>query len=695
MPVERASGARAATAVRLDRSTPQATVETFVRALQKRDVPALTACVRNANAAHDLSPLALHLPTQSTLVGKITLTRRGDRATVTAPIKMRYRMVNVIRQPQKATVQLQRAGNIWKITRDDRSWRERRNDPLSWFVRHIADPNMGKIKRWARGRGSASLAGKVLYEDGRPAAGVNVSIAVNSTTRDTIPGYASGPDWIMPHLQPPSVQPLLSQYTKTAPDGTYRVTGLTTTKYRVAVSTHFIRGSSQPPDWAAPAAPLVGAVEARETLVPDIVLTRGALIEVRVVDARTSQGLANVFVTGGPRHFSGAVQFGFRTDAQGKAVLRLPTGEMRVSLGMEMAEAPGRASIARTPRGVYAVTRNALAQLEDKPPIPFNGTTHLTVSAAQTHRLTIRLQPYVATAFKPRGMALPPPRLKVPDGGKGSGVLIGRVVDESGRPVANVRVQATMQQSARWDFFRRLGLAYGHFNRPKEAAIWKKTQGLFHSTALSRADGTWELRGLATAPYNLTTANPAERGGWPNPGEVQGFISPAPGVWARDGQAIRRAQPIILQRGALIRGRVVDKATGHGLGGVYVACYGPHRPRSSDQVASVASGRDGRFSLRVAPGANQIYVAGPALNEYSGNSVYVDTGAHNNAYAIETQRGPYAGSNDFDYVLDGAAPRTIAGLKQKLILDLKAGQSPQLELRLRRLRLQPRDEDDE
>ncbi|QDT12797.1 carboxypeptidase-like regulatory domain-containing protein [Planctomycetes bacterium K23_9] len=115
------------------------------------------------------------------------------------------------------------------------------------------------------------------------------------------------------------------------------------------------------------------------------------------------------------------------------------------------------------------------------------------------------------------------------------------------------------------------------------------------------ADGKYELR-LTADRYNI----------W---AEMDERIAIAvDSVKATPGQAVVVGD-IRMVRGAIVYGNV---GVGGETGNMYVAHYGPARPRSGAAVTSTKVQADGSYRLRVAPGMNYLYVMG------GGGSITVD-----------------------------------------------------------------------
>jgi 5-hydroxyisourate hydrolase-like protein (transthyretin family) len=161
-------------------------------------------------------------------------------------------------------------------------------------------------------------------------------------------------------------------------------------------------------------------------------------------------------------------------------------------------------------------------------------------------------------------------------------VILGRVVDEDGRPVAGAHLAAASRAGMRIVLAQRVTFA----------------------GARTDADGSFRLTGLATETYFIYLAGNGE----------ERVAAAVEGVAVKEGESVR-IPDLVLTSGALITGTVVDQATGRPLEGVHVGCYGPHRPRFSGVLDSVRTDPDGRYRLRVAPGTSHVYVAAAVQTE--------------------------------------------------------------------------------
>lgn len=68
--------------------------------------------------------------------------------------------------------------------------------------------------------------------------------------------------------------------------------------------------------------------------------------------------------------------------------------------------------------------------------------------------------------------------------------------------------------------------------------------------------------------------------------------------------------PLMLEKGALLEGKVVSKTTGKPVKGVYLLANGTHAPQGiyGDVLPTATTGEDGTFRLRIAPGDAQVQI---------------------------------------------------------------------------------------
>lgn len=192
----------------------------------------------------------------------------------------------------------------------------------------------------------------------------------------------------------------------------------------------------------------------------------------------------------------------------------------------------------------------------------------------------------------------------------GTGGFIGRVVYEDGRPAAYVRVGAQMLTNVanRLSEYppgkNALSRTILHFPPGAARTSPKQVVQLSWGEDVTGPDGTYYIRGLTSAPYNVAiltrdpTANDNGNDPW-----VAKAIENAP---AEEGKTVALPN-LVLTSGGFAAGRVTG-AAGQPIGGIWIGSHGPHRPASSAMFTETHTGQDGRYRLRLAPGSSQIFV---------------------------------------------------------------------------------------
>ncbi len=548
---------------------------------------------------------------------------------------------------------------------------------------------LATVEKWAAMQPRGAITGRVANEDGEPVAGIKIRASLSYQSMERITGRtenASLPSvWANQFALPKVTRNLLSQSTTTASDGTYRIEGLAPQTYGLQVPSYrrMSRRSRETklPPYVQAAGRDVTVRGGRTTAAPDVPLTRGGLLRVRVVDKTTGAALPdiNLLAFTKPNANKSVTPYWVDTDASGESLFRLPAGGARLSVGGQISSRVR--DVAATSGGVdYFPSRKADISFDGGAFQRFTGGFVVKIARDRTREALLRLERavYVAPSPKPVFKRMPPPQ--------GKATLTGRVVDEAGRGVSGVPVLALIQQKAQWKLMQGAGLAYSNSDTPNFEQKWASIEPVLSESAVTRADGSFRLNGLTTAPYNLVIATSAKFGLKPPPNGVAAAVE---GVWVREGQIVRRAAPLVFRRGALIEGRVVDKATGLGLGGVTFGSNGPQLPLSVDTVMGATSDSQGRFSLRVARGTTSIYIAGPNRRATEEDIVYADTQKPANTYRIGTSRGLYGGSDNVQFEVDNGAPQFGLNLrsrsKGRIEIEAQNGQTRRLTLRLRRL----------
>ena len=193
----------------------------------------------------------------------------------------------------------------------------------------------------------------------------------------------------------------------------------------------------------------------------------------------------------------------------------------------------------------------------------------------------------------------------------GTGVLIGHVIFPDGKPAVGIRIMAVLERPYIWELTQK-----GFLKRTPGGYFTEEARQFFagqqNLAAISQADGSFRIQGLITGPYDLlVTAKPGRLRYYMVGIPRDWTAAAAVGVWGKQDQTVRQSKNIILTRGVVIHGKVID-TDGKPLSGVDVASTGPHRPDSSDSAAAVITDENGEYSMRVPPGEITVYLAGPS-----------------------------------------------------------------------------------
>jgi hypothetical protein len=194
---------------------------------------------------------------------------------------------------------------------------------------------------------------------------------------------------------------------------------------------------------------------------------------------------------------------------------------------------------------------------------------------------------------------------------QGNGVLIGHVVYPNGKPAAGIRVLAVMERPFIWELTQK-----GFLTRTPGGVFTEEAQQFFASqqnlAGITQADGTFRIKGLITAPYDLLVTTSPDDPNSSMEGSPRDWTAVAAvGVWGKQDKTIHRSQNIVLTRGAVIHGKVTD-TNGKPMAGIIVASTGPHRPDVSDTAAGTITDGNGEYFMRVPPGEITVYLAGPS-----------------------------------------------------------------------------------
>jgi beta-lactamase regulating signal transducer with metallopeptidase domain/protocatechuate 3,4-dioxygenase beta subunit len=209
----------------------------------------------------------------------------------------------------------------------------------------------------------------------------------------------------------------------------------------------------------------------------------------------------------------------------------------------------------------------------------------------------------------------PVPFTKVPDQldivlDKGA-VITGMVVDgETGRPAPGLTValQGIDKQMAYVPVREDGRLTFALQGVDKQS---RKAQD-YWTTARTDQGGRYRLTSIPAGKFNVyLRENP--------PGLTSAALD---SFEVRQGQTVE-APPIRLIKGGLIKGRLIEDATGQpatltAVERASIGAHGPSRPRSGGSIQGARVKDDGTFEIRLPPGTNWIYVSGKGPFEVAG-----------------------------------------------------------------------------
>ncbi len=186
--------------------------------------------------------------------------------------------------------------------------------------------------------------------------------------------------------------------------------------------------------------------------------------------------------------------------------------------------------------------------------------------------------------------------------------FVGRIVYENGQPAAGVNISAGMTNSSR-----------GWFIRYHEGEV--KGTG---AQTISRADGSYTLSGLRPS-YHYNIVEQEASGKWVA-AAIESVQLP---------NAVTRVPNLILTNGAVIEGIVTNKKTGKPMPSMYVYSLGPRYPASAGGASQTQTDKNGKYSMRVAPGSNWLYISGLGGNQgYMSGQISVSPMSTNLKYPV-------------------------------------------------------------
>lgn len=138
-----------------------------------------------------------------------------------------------------------------------------------------------------------------------------------------------------------------------------------------------------------------------------------------------------------------------------------------------------------------------------------------------------------------------------------------------------------------------------------------------HKGGRTRTDseGNYELTNLSEGIYNVLVNLPGKFPDWTGVAQE--------GVKITKGTVVEGVN-LELIKGGIITGKIINRDTRLPVAGVYVACYGPARPRSGAACQTTLTDKSGIYRFRLPLGRNYIYPWGKEGYETSYEGRYVD-----------------------------------------------------------------------
>lgn len=219
-----------------------------------------------------------------------------------------------------------------------------------------------------------------------------------------------------------------------------------------------------------------------------------------------------------------------------------------------------------------------------------------------------------------RGQALAPVVAATPRRQEATSTITGRIRYEDGRPAPGIVVSANVQ-------FRDIRLIEA--GRQSAGGV---PPGL-SAEGTSGANGSYRLTGLKAARYDVV-----EMAGFSihNRNNQTEWVAAAVQMKTLPDAGVR-APDLVLTHGAVISGTVVNKA-GEALPGVHVYSLGPRYPASMGGASQTQADGRGRYSLRVAPGDNWIYISGGYQTEQTTTSP-MNTPSKEHGFPVRLEKG--------------------------------------------------------
>jgi len=623
-------------------SSPEGVVRAFASALNAKDLDEAARYVEGGAPLINREMQAEIAAAKFSVAVRDFKTRiSGTTATVicrevmTAPKNSNGDLGTVIR---RTTLSLRQSNGTWKMV-SSLPARPERNPSILQGATEILSPRFkSKITAWAKNRGHASIVGRMLDDNGRPVAGARIHVTMIS--QDIIRQFKNLYDiFQIESLNiAPQVRALFNQYVQTRQDGTFRVYGLTSALYDLSPSPIPERRIPR----LIPTGSLhIAAREGSSTRSPNLKMLTGVPVSVRVVESATRKPLAGVeLALNAIRNKKQVFWTSGKTDANGRVSLVSLRGRSHVMLKFDYV---------KRLNGLYVVSNGVsylpLPKAGDKVPRPINNTyaegQSVLVSLDKPNEVVFKLQRYVPpkTVSSTRS---PWNATSFEAGGTRTVDIYGRVAYQDGRPAVGVRVSLqpwdrvmSSKRFSIWDkprgnaLMRLLKQTGFDLRTPEGRRQLLDLSRQFGGSDITDATGRYHLRGLENAIFNVMvdTSDATMFDARP---PMPDYVAAAISVHTNTPPTQELIPDIVFTRGAIIRGRVLDRTTRQPLPRVFVSCHGPQHPRSGAAVTTSLTDAQGRYAMRVAPGTSYVYIGGvnyqlKAMVHFEDSTPYVKT----------------------------------------------------------------------
>jgi len=217
----------------------------------------------------------------------------------------------------------------------------------------------------------------------------------------------------------------------------------------------------------------------------------------------------------------------------------------------------------------------------------------------------------------------PPATVRLQRGGSISGVVR---YGPTGQPAAGIRLVA------------------GALSRTGVGAGW--------GAAVTDARGEYRMDQIAAGDYNVAANfNDDLDHPW--------AAAALENVHVGDGQNLA-GQDLTLVKGGLLTGHVVRADTGARVPEAYIGVYGPDHPKSTGMISGIKTDATGAYALRVAPGAQYVYLSGRAPDGYRSPKAADVTVADGQTVVVDFTLEPKPGKPVTGHV-EGPDGKPVAG----------------------------------